>query len=70
MVFIRYDGQDAAMLGQAAYAWSFVRARVLAQGTCENSAFPGYLASDPGDGAPQVESNGEWPDQGLYSNAT
>ena len=30
----------------------------MTQGTCESSHFPGYLASDPGDGAPQVESNG------------
>ena len=30
----------------------------LAQGTADHSLFPGYLASDPGDGAPQLESNG------------
>ena len=42
----------------ANYSWQFARARVLDQGTCENSTFPGYLAKDPGDGAPQVESNG------------
>ena len=54
----RYDGQDAALLGMANYSWQFARARVLEQGTCENSTFHGYLAKDPGDGAPQVESNG------------
>lgn len=54
----RYDGQDAALLGMASYAWSFAASRVLSQGHCEGSNFPGYLASDPGDGAPQVESNG------------
>lgn len=42
----------------ANYSWKFARARVLSQGTCENSTFRGYLAKDPGDGAPQVESNG------------
>eukprot|EP01051_Picozoa_sp_SAG22_P019611 SAG22_NODE_3675_length_1583_cov_0.955526_3_plen_114_part_00 len=31
---------------------------MLDQGTCDNSSFPGYLAKDPGDGAPQVESKG------------
>ena len=46
------------MLGMAAYAWGFVRDRVLNQGRTEGSAFPGYLASDASDGAPQVESNG------------
>ena len=30
----------------------------MQQGHTENSLFPGYLASDAGDGAPQVESNG------------
>ena len=54
----RYDGQDAALLGMANYSWQFARARVMAQGTCENASFAGYLAKDPGDGAPQVESNG------------
>eukprot|EP01047_Picozoa_sp_COSAG01_P061947 COSAG01_NODE_7802_length_3052_cov_1.950220_3_plen_239_part_01 len=54
----RYDGQDAALLGMANYSWQFARARVLSQGTCENSSFHGYLAKDPGDGAPQIESNG------------
>lgn len=54
----RYDGQDAALLGLAPYAWDFIRSRVEGQGRCENSRFPGYLAADPSDGAPQVESNG------------
>ena len=54
----RYDGQDAALLGLARYAWDFAGSRVLDQGHCDGSQFPGYLASDAGDGAPQVESNG------------
>ena len=54
----RYDGQDAALLGMANYSWQFAKARVLDQGSCENSSFPGYLAKDTGDGSPQVESNG------------
>ena len=54
----RYDGQDAALLGQADYAWDFLQQRVLHQGHCDASRFRGYLASDAGDGAPQVESNG------------
>jgi hypothetical protein len=54
----RYDGQDAAVMGMASYALSMIEARVMAQGTCDNSQFPGYLAKDPGDGAPQLESNG------------
>ena len=54
----RYDGQDAAVLGMASYALSMIQARVLTQGTTENSSFPGYLARDFADGAPQLESNG------------
>lgn len=54
----RYDGQDAAVLGMAEYALSMITARVLDQGTTENASFPGYLASDFSDGAPQLESNG------------
>lgn len=54
----RYDAQDAALLGDAAAALSYVEARVLRQGRTENSSFPGYLASDAADGAPQLESNG------------
>lgn len=54
----RYDGQDAVLLGMASYALRFVNARVFSQGRTEASRFPGYLSSDPGDGAPEVESNG------------
>jgi hypothetical protein len=54
----RYDGQDAAIMGMASYALSMIEARVTEQGTCDNSGFPGYLASDTSDGAPQLESNG------------
>ena len=45
-------------MGMAEYALDMIQARVLEQGTADNSTFPGYLAEDPGDGAPQVESNG------------
>lgn len=54
----RYDGQDSAILGLAEDAWRYVVERVTQQGTTEGSQFPGYLASDESDGAPQVESNG------------
>ena len=54
----RYDGQDAALLGDAAHALSAIESRVMLQGRTEDSGFPGYLASDPADGAPQLESNG------------
>ena len=39
----RYDGQDAAMLGQAEWAWKFLVSRVTDQGHCEGSRFRGYL---------------------------
>ena len=54
----RYDAQDSAILGNAQAALGYIIPRVLHQGTCEGSSFPGYLARDPADGAPQVESNG------------
>ncbi len=54
----RYDGQDAALLGMAQYAWNFAVARIMHQGRTEGSQFPGYLAADYKDGAPEVESNG------------
>ena len=38
----------------ANYSWEFVKARVMDQGTCEDSSFRGYLAKDTGDGGPQV----------------
>ena len=45
-------------VGLGPFAWDFAVARVMSQGRTENSLFPGYLASDASDGAPQVESNG------------
>lgn len=54
----RYDAQDCAVLGRAADAWRLVEQRLTGQGTTQGSRFPGYLARDAGDGAPQVESNG------------
>ena len=45
-------------MGMAAYAFNMIQARVMQQGTADNSSFPGYLAEDPADGAPQLESNG------------
>ena len=42
----------------ANFSWSSVAARVLDQGTCENSAFRGYLAKGVADGSPEVETNG------------
>ena len=44
--------------GDAAHALSAIESRVMLQGRTEDSGFPGYLASDPADGAPQLESNG------------
>ena len=45
-------------MGMAEYALDMIQARVMNQGTADKSGFPGYLAEDPGDGAPQLESNG------------
>ena len=54
----RYEGQVAALLGMGSDAWAKTVLRVQGQGWCDGSRFHGYLASDAGDGAPQIESNG------------